>query len=125
MREALSLLVLGLFVGLPLATSRPDSAEIERSMTIIVPQKSGRVTPSVHVVSDSHESIGNDWSPALTYRAAARSYAAVPVDTHGAADLEFVGYSAFMITIGSIVLRVDDLERQTAFWMAALEYLPR
>jgi catechol 2,3-dioxygenase-like lactoylglutathione lyase family enzyme len=30
-----------------------------------------------------------------------------------------------MIRIGSIVLRVDDLERQTAFWTAALDYLPR
>jgi catechol 2,3-dioxygenase-like lactoylglutathione lyase family enzyme len=30
-----------------------------------------------------------------------------------------------MITIGSIVIRVDDLERQTAFWTAALDYLPR
>jgi hypothetical protein len=30
-----------------------------------------------------------------------------------------------MIRIGSIVIRVDDLERQTAFWMAALDYVPR
>ena len=30
-----------------------------------------------------------------------------------------------MIRIGSIVLRVDDLTRQRAFWMAALDYLPR
>ena len=30
-----------------------------------------------------------------------------------------------MITIGSIVLRVADLERQTAFWTAALDYVPR
>jgi predicted enzyme related to lactoylglutathione lyase len=30
-----------------------------------------------------------------------------------------------MITIGSIVIRVDDLERQMAFWTAALDYLPR
>jgi len=30
-----------------------------------------------------------------------------------------------MIRIGSIVLRVDDLPRQRAFWMAALDYLPR
>jgi catechol 2,3-dioxygenase-like lactoylglutathione lyase family enzyme len=30
-----------------------------------------------------------------------------------------------MIRIGSIVLRVDDLERQTVFWTAALDYLPR
>ncbi len=30
-----------------------------------------------------------------------------------------------MIRVGSIVLRVDDLERQTAFWMAVLDYLPR
>ena len=30
-----------------------------------------------------------------------------------------------MVTIGSIVIRVDDLARQTAFWSAALDYLPR
>ena len=30
-----------------------------------------------------------------------------------------------MIKIGSIVIRVDDLERQKAFWTAALDYLPR
>jgi catechol 2,3-dioxygenase-like lactoylglutathione lyase family enzyme len=30
-----------------------------------------------------------------------------------------------MIRIGSIVLRVDDLSRQRAFWTAALEYVPR
>ena len=30
-----------------------------------------------------------------------------------------------MLRIGSIVLRVDDLQRQTAFWTAALDYLPR
>lgn len=30
-----------------------------------------------------------------------------------------------MIKIGSIVLRVDDLARQTAFWTAALGYVPR
>ena len=30
-----------------------------------------------------------------------------------------------MIRIGSIVIRVDDLERQTAFWAAALDYVPR
>jgi catechol 2,3-dioxygenase-like lactoylglutathione lyase family enzyme len=29
------------------------------------------------------------------------------------------------IRIGSIVIRVDDLERQTAFWTAALGYVPR
>jgi catechol 2,3-dioxygenase-like lactoylglutathione lyase family enzyme len=28
-------------------------------------------------------------------------------------------------TIGSIVIRVDDLERQKAFWTAALDYVPR
>ena len=28
-----------------------------------------------------------------------------------------------MLRIGSIVLRVDDLERQTAFWEAALDYV--
>jgi len=30
-----------------------------------------------------------------------------------------------MVRIGSIVIRVDDLERQTAFWTAALDYAPR
>lgn len=30
-----------------------------------------------------------------------------------------------MLRIGSVVLRVDDLERQTAFWSAALDYEPR
>ena len=30
-----------------------------------------------------------------------------------------------MIRIGSIVLRVDDLKRQTDFWTAALDYVPR
>jgi predicted enzyme related to lactoylglutathione lyase len=30
-----------------------------------------------------------------------------------------------MIRVGSIVIRVDDLKRQTAFWAAALDYVPR
>ena len=30
-----------------------------------------------------------------------------------------------MIRVGSIVLRVDDLTRQTQFWAAALDYVPR
>lgn len=30
-----------------------------------------------------------------------------------------------MIRVGSIVLRVDDLSRQAAFWAAALDYVPR
>jgi catechol 2,3-dioxygenase-like lactoylglutathione lyase family enzyme len=30
-----------------------------------------------------------------------------------------------MIRVGSIVLRVDDLERQSAFWEAALNYVRR
>ncbi len=30
-----------------------------------------------------------------------------------------------MTTIGSMVIRVDDLQRQTAFWSAALDYVPR
>jgi catechol 2,3-dioxygenase-like lactoylglutathione lyase family enzyme len=30
-----------------------------------------------------------------------------------------------MLRLGSIVLRVDDLERQTLFWSAALDYVPR
>jgi predicted enzyme related to lactoylglutathione lyase len=32
---------------------------------------------------------------------------------------------AVVVRIGSIVLRVDDLERQTAFWKAALDYVRR
>ncbi|RPF28877.1 VOC family protein [Georgenia muralis] len=30
-----------------------------------------------------------------------------------------------MLTVGSIVIRVDDLPRQVAFWSAALDYVPR
>jgi predicted enzyme related to lactoylglutathione lyase len=30
-----------------------------------------------------------------------------------------------MIRVGSIVIRVDDLPRQTEFWAAALDYVPR
>jgi catechol 2,3-dioxygenase-like lactoylglutathione lyase family enzyme len=30
-----------------------------------------------------------------------------------------------MLRVGSIVIRVDDLERQRAFWCAALGYVPR
>ncbi|MDP2623933.1 MAG: VOC family protein [Actinomycetota bacterium] len=30
-----------------------------------------------------------------------------------------------MIRVGSIVIRVDDLPRQVAFWSAALDYVPR
>jgi predicted enzyme related to lactoylglutathione lyase len=30
-----------------------------------------------------------------------------------------------MLRVGSIVIRVDDLQRQTAFWAAALDYVPR
>ena len=30
-----------------------------------------------------------------------------------------------MLRVGSIVIRVDDLKRQTAFWSAALQYIPR
>jgi predicted enzyme related to lactoylglutathione lyase len=30
-----------------------------------------------------------------------------------------------MLRVGSIVLRVDDLERQVAFWSAALDYVTR
>ena len=29
------------------------------------------------------------------------------------------------VRVGSIVLRVGDLQRQMAFWMAALDYVPR
>jgi len=30
-----------------------------------------------------------------------------------------------VLRIGSIVLRVDDLQRQTEFWATALDYVPR
>ena len=30
-----------------------------------------------------------------------------------------------MIRVGSIVIRVDDLNRQAEFWSAALDYVPR
>ena len=30
-----------------------------------------------------------------------------------------------MLHIGSVVIRVDDLQRETAFWCAALDYVPR
>ena len=30
-----------------------------------------------------------------------------------------------MLRVGSIVIRVDDLEGQTAFWSAVLDYEPR
>jgi catechol 2,3-dioxygenase-like lactoylglutathione lyase family enzyme len=30
-----------------------------------------------------------------------------------------------VVRVGSIVLRVDDLQRQTEFWAAALDYEPR
>jgi len=30
-----------------------------------------------------------------------------------------------MLKIGSVVIRVDDLELQKAFWSAALDYVPR
>jgi Glyoxalase-like domain len=30
-----------------------------------------------------------------------------------------------MIRVGSIVIRVDDLRRQTEFWTKALDYVPR
>lgn len=30
-----------------------------------------------------------------------------------------------MLSIGSIVIRVEDLERQKAFWTAVLDYVPR
>ncbi len=30
-----------------------------------------------------------------------------------------------MIRVGSIVMRVDDLQRQAEFWAAALDYAPR
>jgi catechol 2,3-dioxygenase-like lactoylglutathione lyase family enzyme len=34
-------------------------------------------------------------------------------------------YGWVVIKVGSVVIRVDDLERQKAFWTAALNYVPR
>jgi catechol 2,3-dioxygenase-like lactoylglutathione lyase family enzyme len=34
-------------------------------------------------------------------------------------------YAGAVLRVGSIVIRVDDLARQTAFWTAALDYVPR
>jgi catechol 2,3-dioxygenase-like lactoylglutathione lyase family enzyme len=34
-------------------------------------------------------------------------------------------YSPGVVRIGSIVIRVDDLQRQTEFWAAALGHVPR
>lgn len=34
-------------------------------------------------------------------------------------------YAGAVLRVGSIVIRVDDLARQTAFWSAALGYVPR
>jgi len=36
-----------------------------------------------------------------------------------------MGYRPQMVRIGSIVIRVDDMQRQAAFWVAALDYEPR
>lgn len=36
-----------------------------------------------------------------------------------------MGDSKPTIRVGSIVIRVEDLERQKAFWQAALDYVPR
>ena len=33
--------------------------------------------------------------------------------------------TASTVRVGSIVIRVDDLEKQVAFWSAALDYVPR
>ena len=47
---------------------------------------------------------------------------------NGCANLqppEAVTYPSEMVTIGSVVIRVDDLERQKTLWTAALDYVPR
>jgi predicted enzyme related to lactoylglutathione lyase len=36
-----------------------------------------------------------------------------------------LGNVTAMLKVGSIVIRVDDLEAQKAFWSAALDYIPR
>ena len=46
----------------------------------------------------------------------------------GGTDLRVAGPSATvgrMLRVGSIVIRVDDLDLQRAFWTATLDYLPR
>jgi catechol 2,3-dioxygenase-like lactoylglutathione lyase family enzyme len=40
-------------------------------------------------------------------------------------DSELRRYPGAVLRVGSIVIRVDDLVRQTAFWTAALGYVPR
>ncbi len=35
------------------------------------------------------------------------------------------GAPVALLRIGSVVIRVKDLEKQTAFWSAALDYVPR
>jgi catechol 2,3-dioxygenase-like lactoylglutathione lyase family enzyme len=39
--------------------------------------------------------------------------------------LDSASVAADVLRVGSIVIRVDDLERQKAFWSAALDYVPR
>ena len=43
----------------------------------------------------------------------------------GTRDLGRSRYAAGVLRVGSIVIRVDDLARQVAFWTAALDYVPR
>lgn len=43
----------------------------------------------------------------------------------GTPDQVSAAYRVPMIRVGSIVLRVDDLELQKEFWTQALDYMPR
>jgi hypothetical protein len=36
-----------------------------------------------------------------------------------------MSYRSAMVAIGSIVIRVDDLQRQATFWASAVDYVPR
>jgi catechol 2,3-dioxygenase-like lactoylglutathione lyase family enzyme len=44
---------------------------------------------------------------------------------YNAAALDTLRYGDRMLRVGSVVIRVDDLERQVAFWSAALGYEAR
>ena len=45
--------------------------------------------------------------------------------SRGARNAGRLNYGCAVIRVGSIVIRVDDLERQAQFWAAALDYVRR
>jgi predicted enzyme related to lactoylglutathione lyase len=46
-------------------------------------------------------------------------------DAAGSRDSTGKAYHRPMLRVGSIVIRVDDLDRMVAFWSRALDYVPR